>query len=120
MFSCPLLTAQEEKKYEESNLVKINSYGSVVRIVGDLIDKTNAGEYKYPMKKGRQIKNPGSRILVGEMSTFDNVHSRLAYITWMDKTRHRNRVHALSVPLSIVNEPYPDDTEARKMIYYTE
>ena len=117
IFSCPLLTAKEDEQYGTS---VVNSYGITVRVTGDLADKDGAGELKFPMRKFQHIKNPGKRILIGEMNPFIDKNFRLAYVSYIDRIRHQNQVHALTVPLSIVSQPYPGDAEAKIMIYYTE
>ena len=117
MFSCPLLTTKEVDLYGTS---VVNSYGIAVRVTGDLADKDGAGELKFPMKKFQHIKEPGKRILIGEMNPFKDTNYRLAYVSYIDRIRHQNQVHALTVPLSIVSKPYPGDADAKIMIYYTE
>ena len=62
--------------------------------------------------------NPERRILIGEMkaSTKD---SKLSYESWMDKTRHRNQIHGLTVNLSVVSWPWGSEASRKIMIYHT-
>ena len=117
MFSCPLLTESEKKilGVENTNTDSkiVYSYGESTRIAGNLSDLTN-----YPLRKIQHIKNPERRILIGEMKASAK-NNKLSYESFLDKTRHRNQIHGLSVNLSVVSWPWGSEASRKIMIYYT-
>ena len=113
MFSCPLLSEVETKILRTSNDGVVNSYGITMRLTGSLIDSN------YPMHKINQIKYPEKRILVGEMRASDKTW-KLSYPQWFDKNRHLNKIHALSISLSVVTWAYTGDAALNVMIGKTD
>ena len=111
LFSCPLLTAAEFKKLRSTNDGVSNSYGITWRIAGSLLPDST-----WPVLKINQIKYPEKRILVGEMLASVKTY-KLSEPEYLDKTRHLNVAHALSVPLSVVNWPVPSTSKIKIMIY---
>ena len=110
MFSCPLLNEEEIKILRTNNDSLPNSYGIALRVTGSLYNPAT-----YPMHKINQIKYPEKRILVGEMLASVKTY-KLAYSSWLDKKRHLNQVHALSLPLSVVSWRYAGDAAVDVMI----
>lgn len=101
-FSCPLLNVQEKKIIGNANYVT-RSYGYGVKNSGSLVGTS------YPMKKISRITSPGKRIIIGEQTASAAKDTgALAYAAWLDKNRHKNRLHALTVSLSVLESSYPD------------
>ena len=111
MFSCPLLTEAESKILRSTNDGLPNSYGITTRVSGSLRYAST-----YPMHKVNQIKYPEKRILVGEMIASLKTY-KMSEPEYLEKIRHQNKAHALSVPLSVVNWQIPDTTGVKLMIY---
>ena len=113
VFSCPLLSDNEKKLIANANYT-IRSYGYASLISGTLLN-TNT------MKKIHRITRPEKRIIIGENAAWRAKESgELTYATYMDKARHQNRIHALAVPLFIVESGFPGKDTLDFMIGRTE
>ena len=109
-FSCPLFSPAEAQLGSA-----FNSYGSATRVTGTLYTYDST----WPLLKMPQIKQPGERIIIGEMKAKENTFW-LTFPQWLDVLRHRNRIHALTASLSVISEKYTTDNDVKTRIYYFE
>ena len=115
MFSCPLLTDADKKRYKDKNedtYTEVNSYGITVRVTGELVDPD------YPMRKINRITYPEKRLVIGEMNPYKSSLSKLSWAEWIDVKRHQNQVHGLTANLAIVNWKNTTENAVKSMIWY--
>lgn len=113
VFSCPLLSDKEKKTIANENYT-IRSYGYASLISGTLLN-TNT------MRKIHRITKPEKRIIIGEQSAaMAKDTGQLTYAAYMDKARHKKRLHALAVPLFVVESGFPNKATLDFMIGRTE
>ena len=120
LFSCPLLSNAEKKRYDDKNggagnHTCVYSYGIAMRVTGSLGPDDAAN---YPMRKINRITYPEKRLLIGELNPWKNHLYKLAYAEWLDVKRHSNQVHGLSATLAIVNWKNTSENSIKSMIWY--
>ena len=111
LFSCPLLSPADREKYKGSDNQYhevINTYGITLRITGYLKDSD------YPLHKIHKITKPEQRIVIGETNLISTTF--LTWSEWLNRKRHLNQIHALSVSFSVVNWRYTGDAAVNVMI----